>query len=49
MILWISKILLPFVISYVVAFGLISHRPVSMIFWTAQKAVWKPWQRFCRR
>ena len=28
MILWISKILLPFVISYVVAFGLISHRPV---------------------
>lgn len=28
MILWISKILLPFTVSYVVAFGLISHRPI---------------------
>ena len=28
MILWLSKILLPFVISYVIAFGLISHRPI---------------------
>ena len=28
MILWLSKILLPFVISYVIAFGLISRRPV---------------------
>ena len=31
MILWLSKILLPFVISYVIAFGLIS--------WMAQKMV----------
>ena len=28
MILWLSKILLPFVISYVIAFGLISRRPI---------------------
>lgn len=28
MILWLSKILLPFVIGYVIAFGLISRRPV---------------------
>ncbi len=28
MILWLSRILIPFVVSYIVGFGLISHRPV---------------------
>lgn len=28
MILWLSRILIPFAVSYIVGFGLISHRPV---------------------
>lgn len=49
MILWFSKMLLPLVISYVIAFGLISRRPIFDDFLDgAKNRAKKRWRTFCR-